>query len=184
MGLDLEYFSEEVASVLAGCPDPQLPLVRSEMRTHPRLDSVARQSARELFPGARDPESAHSGLLLMMGGWQQAHEAAQEIARREGSYWHAITHRIEPDIWNAGYWFRLVGSHPIFEDLRNGVAEIIAQNPDARWTIREAWDPFRFLDLCEMAASEKDGASHRLAIAIQSLEWRLLFEWCAAKTAR
>ena len=75
------------------------------------------------------------------------------------------------------------GLPPHFEDLRNGAAEIVAQNPDARWTLREAWDPFGFLNLCEMAGSEKDGASDRVAIAVQSLEWRLLFEWCAAQTA-
>src|SRR4051794_21976116 len=120
MALHPEYFSETVAFVLADYPALQLPLLKSELRKHPQLDSIAQQSPGALFPNARDPESAHSGLLLMMGGWQQSHEVAQEIGRREGSYWHAITHRIEPDMGNAGYWFRRVGSHPIFEELRSG----------------------------------------------------------------
>ena len=182
MAPDPERFSKEVASVLAGYPDFQLPLLKSELRQHPLLDSVARQSSRELFPDARDPVSAHGGLLLMMGGWQQSHELAQEITRQEGSYWHAITHRIEPDIWNASYWFRRVGSHPIFEDLRSGAAVIAARDPDAQWKIPDQWDPFEFLDLCEKAVSEKGGAKGRVAVAVQSLEWRLLFEWCAAPT--
>jgi hypothetical protein len=181
MPLDMEHFSEPVAAVLTGYPDVRLPLVRSEMREHPQLDSMARQSARELFPGARDPESAHSGLLLLLGGWQQAHETAQEIARREGSYWHAILHRMEPDISNAGYWFRRVGLHPIFKDLRNGAAEIVAQDPDVRWAIRDKWDPFGFLEFFEAASSKTSTVSHQAAAGIQSLEWRLLFEWCSAR---
>jgi hypothetical protein len=182
MPLDMEHFSEPVAAVLTGYPDVRLPLVKNEMREHPQLDSMARQSARELFPGARDPESAHSGLLLLLGGWQQAHETAQEIARREGSYWHAILHRMEPDIFNAGYWFRRVGSHPIFEDLRSGAEAMVRQDPDIQWTVRDRWDPIRFLDFFEKAAADKSGASHRVAAEIQSLEWRLLFEWCSARS--
>ena len=61
---------------------------------------------KKLFPHARDAPAALSGLVLMAGHWDLSHQIAQDISSREGSYWHAIAHRIEPDSPNSGYWFR------------------------------------------------------------------------------
>jgi hypothetical protein len=182
MSLDLEYFSERVASVLEGYPHVDLPLSKADLIEHPQLDSIARQPSHMLFPGGRDPEAAHSGLLLLLGGWEQSHEIAQTIDRLEGSYWHAIIHRAEPDTGNAGYWFRRVGPHPIFEELRRGAAEIVKQNPSARWNAPAPWNPFEFAEFYAKALAKKDSPQYRVAAAIHSLEWRLLFEWCAANT--
>jgi hypothetical protein len=65
-----------------------------------------------------------AGLYLYFGCWAEAHETAQDIATPEGSYWHAIVHRQEPDAWNSGYWFRQVGAHAIYPALRDAAAEI------------------------------------------------------------
>ena len=60
---------------------------------------------------------------------------AQDLETQEGSYWHAIVHRQEPDAGNSGYWFRQVGKHPIFPALRARAAEIGVEFGDAgiRW---------------------------------------------------
>lgn len=183
MSLDPECFGEGVAPLLEGYPHIELPLVKSDFNKHPQLDSIARQPSQDLFPKARDPEAAHAGLLLLLGGWEQSHEIAQTINRPEGSYWHAIIHRAEPDTWNAGYWFRRVGRHPIFEELRSGAAEIVMQHPAPRWNAPDPWDPFDFAEFYQKAIAKKDSTQYRVGAAIHSLEWRLLFEWCAANRA-
>src|SRR5580704_806309 len=61
------------------------------------------------FPGVRSPGGAVAGLLLIAGCWSEAHDVASELDTPEGSYWHALIHRMEPDTWNSNYWFRSVG---------------------------------------------------------------------------
>ena len=43
------------------------------------------------------------------GGWEQAHEIAQEDESREGAWVHAYLHRTEGDTSNANYWYRRAG---------------------------------------------------------------------------
>jgi len=37
--------------------------------------------------------------------WDKAHSIAQDILSKDGSLLHAYLHRVEGDIWNAGYWY-------------------------------------------------------------------------------
>jgi hypothetical protein len=39
------------------------------------------------------------------GDWEQAHNIAQDIPTRDGSWVHAWLHRQEGDEWNANYWY-------------------------------------------------------------------------------
>lgn len=43
------------------------------------------------------------------GDWEAAHNIAQGIHIRDGSWLHAYLHRKEGDRWNAGYWYRQAG---------------------------------------------------------------------------
>ncbi|MCA1964908.1 MAG: hypothetical protein LDL31_13265 [Prosthecobacter sp.] len=43
------------------------------------------------------------------GSWDAAHNIAQEIHTRMGSWIHALLHVIEGDQWNADYWFSKAG---------------------------------------------------------------------------
>lgn len=141
MPFDPQAYGEPVARILALHPS-----ARDEAR---RLLSPG--GARELFPESRAPEAALVGLYLRFGLWHDAHEVAQSINSPEGSYWHAILHRLEPDPGNAAYWFRRVGAHPIFPALAK-----IAGVPK--------WDPFQ----------------PQLSEELQQAEWELLFDYCAA----
>jgi len=41
--------------------------------------------------------------------WDKAHEIAQDITDKNGSWLHAYLHRKEGDQFNAGYWYRKAG---------------------------------------------------------------------------
>ncbi len=43
------------------------------------------------------------------GNWEKAHIIAQEIGTKNGSWVHAYLHRVEGDLENAAYWYRLAG---------------------------------------------------------------------------
>lgn len=131
------------------------------------LDQLRGASAGRLFPGARAPEAAFSGLYVYFSCFDEAHEIAQDIPTAEGSYWHAIVHRREPDAGNAAYWFRQVGSHPVFEALARASG---SETP---------WDPFAFIDLCEKARRQPGSELESRAQAVQLVEWQLLFDYCA-----
>ena len=51
------------------------------------------------------------------GDWEKAHDIAQEIPTRNGSWIHAYLHRKEGDRANAQYWYNRAGKNFPREDL-------------------------------------------------------------------
>ncbi len=100
-----------------------------------------------------------SGLWLLHGFLDQSHEISQSLKTAEGSFWHGIMHRIEPDFWNSKYWYRQVGSHQVIDAM----------------TDRDSNYPEGFVDACERAC-DAGGDSDVAADAIA--EWICLFEHC------
>jgi hypothetical protein len=135
-----------------------------EGRPADALKILRATDARTLFPNSRAPEAALAGLYLRFGGWNEAHEIAQEIDTPDGAYWHALIHRAEPDESNAAYWFRQVGRHPIFPALAKAAREYGIGDG-------QSWDPFAFLKI----SSQGRGAE------LERVEWQLLFDYCAAE---
>jgi hypothetical protein len=140
--------------------------------------SLLVRSPRELFPSSRAPDASLAGLLLYLSCWEEAHNIAQEIPTADGSYWHAIVHRMEPDAANSSYWFRRVGRHAIFPDLHVQAQAIAARYPEAGYKAPREWDPFRFIEYCELARGRPGSEAERVAIEIQQVEWELLMQWC------
>src|SRR3989454_127530 len=102
-----------------------------------------------------------AGLWLYHDFLDESHALSQSLHSPGGSYWHGIMHRREPDFDNAKYWFRRVGRHPVFEPLRQAAAALAtSQELDAAakfLATQSAWDPFRFVDLCEAAVEPSIG---------------------------
>ena len=176
MPFDPEAYGGRVAAILAldGHGHRLMPLVQGPCSSDRARTILKAATARELFPDSRAPEAALAGLYLYFSCWDEAHEAAQNIATREGSYWHAIVHRQEPDAGNSSYWFRQAGAHPIFPALA-AAASGIGIGTAAKW------DPLAFIQFCEEARQSPGSARERQALEVQRAEWQLLFDFCAAK---
>src|SRR5579862_2756996 len=165
MKFDARAYGEGVAKILAldGDGARLMPLVRGAASSEAvRLIGEKRG---ELFGGARSPSAALAGLYLYFGGWEEAHSIAQEIETADGSYWHAIVHRQEPDAGNSGYWFRRVGRHSIFPALLEEAERIAAERPGAGLRLTREWDPFAFVEVCGRA--EKGSEAELAAREIQ-----------------
>jgi len=164
--LDPSRYPEPVAGLLRRLPlaplGPGTP-VRSERAALEALDDSV-------------PIACRAGLWLAFDFLDESHVISQDLHTTEGSYWHALMHRREPDFWNSKYWFRQVGTHPLFADLAKA-AEL--GHPSSG-----AWDPFAFVDACERAIG-KGGPEEERCRRVQRAEWELLFAWCfAAGVAR
>jgi hypothetical protein len=110
-------------------------------------------------------------LWLAFDFLDESHTISQGLETSEGSYWHALMHRREPDASNAAYWFRRVGDHPIFDTLAK-------EGQELGFRLRgQRWDPFAFVDQCE--EHRGTGSEEEMLLRlVQQREWELLFEWC------
>lgn len=139
---------------------------------------MATETPSRLFPTSAAPEAALAGLWLYFSDFDRAHRIAQDIHTPDGSYWHAIAHRREPDSSNSAYWFRQTGSHPCYPILAEA-ARPLAEAAPAGFRVGSRWDPYAFLDLFDRALAEPDTPAAGLARDIQLLEWQILFDHCA-----
>ena len=166
MEFDANRYSKEIAEILSLCENGHrlMPLTRGEPISAEARDRIRQAERRRTIMPA-----VASGLYLYFDCWAEAHETAQDIVTAEGSFWHAIVHRREPDPGNAGYWFGRVGNHPIFPALRDAAAAL-GVNFGPRW------NPMAFVDFCERAIG---GELEQQAREVQRAEWQLLFDSCA-----
>jgi hypothetical protein len=114
------------------------------------------------------PPACAAGLWLRFDFLDRSHAISQEDeSAPDRNFWHAIMHRREPDAWNSKYWWRRVGAHPVLKQLAE-------QAPALGYTYTT---PEAFVDFCEkVRGSGKE--EEKAAMAVQELEWRLLFAWC------
>src|SRR5262245_49350077 len=180
-GFDPAAYGPAVAELLR---EPRLaPLGpgRPDRAARPLLEALTDEA---LFAGrpVRDGDMAaacRAGLWLYHDFLDESHTISQEIATPTGNYWHGLMHRREPDFGNSAYWFRRVGSHPVYGPLRVEAAGLAADAPgQAAFLARQVnWDPFAFIDVCEASDDEK-APCHHLCRLVQHAEWRLLFDFC------
>ncbi|HXG33677.1 MAG TPA: hypothetical protein VNJ11_09945 [Bryobacteraceae bacterium] len=181
MQFDPAAYGESVARILAldGGGERLMPLAGGRCSSEAARTELARCRLSELLPGAPEPEAALAGLWLYFSCLEEAHAVAQKLHTPEGSFWHGILHRQEPDAANAAYWFRRTGRHPIFPQLLEEAAAAAARYPEAGVNFGDSWDPFGFIELCEEARRDPGSPLERVALEVQRAEWQLLFDYCA-----
>ncbi|MBY0456757.1 MAG: hypothetical protein K2V38_05435 [Gemmataceae bacterium] len=149
-----------LAELLADAPPVSLGPGKPNAALHRRIESACAT----LTPACR------SGLWLWFDFLDESHAISQDLNTAEGSFWHAIMHRREPDAWNAKYWFRKVGSHPVLDQLRD-------RTPEVGYTFA---GPADFVDFCERVRGS-GSADEEIAKRVQAIEWELLFAWCLGR---
>ncbi len=131
------------------------------------------------------PEAANcclAGMWLWNGFLERSHDLSQNIDTPEGSWWHGIMHRREPDPGNAAYWFRRVGDHPLFSTLGDSVqkhAKHMELPNEVQWLARcTYWKPQQFIEACESARHDTNEPVCRVLREVAAIEWHALFEHC------
>ena len=162
---DSRAYGDEIAGILAldGNGERLMPLAGG---------TCSSTEARHLLAASRLPPALRAGLYVYFSCRDEAHAVAQDLHTPEGSYWHAVVHRQEPDAGNSAYWFGQVGKHPIFPELRARAVEIGVASGSS-------WDSLGFVDYCEAARTRPGSPEERKALEVQRAEWQLLFDWCA-----
>lgn len=116
-----------------------------------------------------------SGLYLLAGDLDRSHSISQAVESAEGSFWHGIMHRREPDYGNAKYWVRRVGQHPAYAAMHTA-AENVPVGPQ-NVTGADGWDAAALVDLYQ-AGKERGGEAEQQAIELGWIEWQVLFDYC------
>jgi len=173
-------FSPLVERLLAA-PDgmPRLPELGPGRPVESHRQALADLTVEQLFEGCavRDASAARcclAGLWLWNNFLDESHHISQAIKTADGSYWHGIMHRREPDPGNAKYWFRLVGHHPVFAPLAAAAVELAGDTDFAGAS--DSWSPAAFIDWSSSVA--EGSTDEQKAREIAALEWRLLFAHC------
>jgi hypothetical protein len=180
MVFDASQYGAEVAGILAlGENGTRL----TSLHWRPCVSEEARKAlsactARELFPKHKEPGAPMAGLWLYFSCFEEAHQLIEAPHTRDGVYWHAILHRMEPDDGNAAYWFRRLGQHPIFHELALEARKLIAAQPEVEFRVGD-WDPYSFIAHCDRARKQPGTVQEKVALEIQRAEWQLLFDHCA-----
>ncbi|HXF26729.1 MAG TPA: hypothetical protein VN610_05620 [Bryobacteraceae bacterium] len=181
MVFESSRYGPEVADILAfdGDGNRLSPLVCAPSAPSEIKNKLKTRGPESLFPKAFAPECALAGLWLYFSCFKECHEIVDDLSTPEGTYWHAIAHRQEPDAGNASYWFRQVGSHPLYPKLLEEAHAILERHAGAGFHTGASWDPFAFVDFCEQARQQPGSEAELAAREIQRAEWQLLFDHCA-----
>jgi len=85
------------------------------------------------------PEDLEQALAALWheakGDWDRAHRLAQAQKDADGAWVHAYLHRVEGDIYNAGYWYRRAGKPDCTAPLKREWEEIAGALLDGRRSV-------------------------------------------------
>ena len=167
-----------LASILAAGRCPLGPGASGDGQVRAELGTL--QDAELLgVPALTDAEAAsavRSGLLLLTDEIDASHTISQSIHTPDGSFWHGIMHRREPDYPNSKYWFRHVGNHPVYQELATTIDQ--AGPAASEITASGSWDPFAMVDAVEACERGRRSEWREELEALQELEALALLAHC------
>jgi hypothetical protein len=133
-----------------------------------------------------EAKSMLSGLWLYFDWLDESHRISQSIETPTGSFWHAIMHRREGDFSNSKYWYARCGGHPSMQTLAAQAPRLINTLPADKSLLRviaTGWNPNALVDLVEQVHESPNDPRHAAALALQRLEWQILFDDCTRRAA-
>ena len=157
-----------------------LPRIEGNSQAKSLLDSSS--AGDMLAVGAVNLDDAtlvRSALYLWHDWLEESHKLSQSISTATGSFWHAIMHRREGDFSNSKYWYARCAEHPVFAVLAAQAGQVLNPLPVDKSILKltlGGWNPNALVDLVETAVSSGAEAKVRIAVSLQQLEWRVLFD--------
>lgn len=156
---------------------PREPSRNSDIKL--KLDEFAESNFNKRLPESFDRTAFLAGLYLVEDFLEHSHRLSQKVQgkgkHRAGDYWHAIMHRREPDDSNSKYWFRRVGDHPVFAQLKHVLENSFANTDDAEieTELRNLisggeWDPLLFVDFCSRA---RESHGDKMVLVAEYIQW-------------
>lgn len=166
----------------------------------PAADKLLGMTPEQLLivPVASYPNAA--AMLAAMWLWHDALDECHQIVQKSPadldpihprinqremtetlSFWHAIMHRREGDFSNSKYWYARCASHPLRRSMASYANDVLHPLPADKSLlrlVRDGWDPNAFVDLVEQVHNQPSDLRHGAAVALQKIEWRLLFDYC------
>ena len=182
--------------------DPLSPLGRRLLKLDPDAytalvpsgSDAGNATARDLLQSVRPeelvtgtvthPEEAAgllSGLWLYFDWLDESHRISQSLESATGSFWHAIMHRREGDFSNGKYWYARCTSHPTLATLAANAPRLLNAMPADKSILKlitTGWSPAAFVDLVEQVHARPTDPRHAATVALQRMEWQLLFDHC------
>ncbi len=135
---------------------------------------------------AEDAACLHSALWLWHDYLDESHTISQKIENATGSFWHAIMHRREGDFGNSKYWYAKCGAHPILRTLAAQARDIVSQAPADKSLVKLTmtnWNGAAFVDFVQSVHESPSDPRYAIAVTLQQLEWRTLFDYCTRLAA-
>src|SRR4051794_41678662 len=103
-GIDLSGYPPAIAGLLSVPRLPELGPGRPDLAFRDRLAGLGDSSFAPRKVASRPMAGAcRAGLWLLFDFLDESHRVSQELHTPEGSFWHAIMHRREPDPDNSKY---------------------------------------------------------------------------------
>jgi hypothetical protein len=154
------------------------------------LNSAFQQTIAALEIRPMEQRCVEAGLWLLWDCLDESHEISQTMegkgSPRTADYWHGIMHRREPDASNASYWFRRVGDHPAFHQLRDrleqwmqeiGVPLAHIEIVRSRLLTVKSFDPIAMVEFSTTALKNRGTDEERAFRIVQYLEILNLLAW-------
>jgi hypothetical protein len=182
--MELKSLSAAAQNILEANPDAYGLLLAPQQTPALAITLLKNVMPEQLLRGPVRSAAAASamlaGLWLWHDGLEESHSLSQKLDDADGSYWHAIMHRREGDFSNSKYWLARCRSHPVFARIAVELPKINGvSNPVISPLMKDGWNPGALVDLVERVHRSPTDPHHSLAVAIQRLEWKCLFEHCA-----
>jgi hypothetical protein len=130
---------------------------------------------------ADDAACILSALWLWHDYLDESHVISQKVENETGSFWHAIMHRREGDFGNSKYWYAQCRDHPVLTSLAAQANEIIGRADADKGLLRltlSGWNASAFVDYVQSVHESPSDPRYGIAVSLQQLEWRVLFDHC------